>query len=256
MTLIGIPSFRGINSEKFAAKIANIYSDKFLDRIFQCLNVAEKNKREEFAVFLKKTAVSYLSAKDMNAGRIQPHQQKKIFEKYALALEQTRELYKEIITHNSTSANYHDALRDEIKNTEVQGIEKMFDPYVTVGDGKNSLGSIATTLFDEFLLMLAEAARKAPNYINENDKANMDTEYILWWLHRMGINWARFTKAPFVLGDWYKNEELGIKEDDNPNKKGLYFSSCIDVLYDLLNAVDKKITRADIETAMRKFKKL
>lgn len=255
MTLIGIPYFRGKKSAQFEAEVEKIYSGAFLLKAFRTLGVESYYDREEFTKFLKSIAVSYLSAKDMNSGRIQPNQQKKIFKKYQKSLEQTRALYKEVITHNSTSSNYHDAIRDEIKSTDIQGMDKMFDPYVTVGDGVNSLGSIATTLFDDFLGVLVTGAKKAPNYINENDKANMDKEYILWWLHRLGMNWNRFTEVNFGLGDWYTNEELNLSEDENPKKKGLYKSVSLDVAYDLLRAVDRKTTRADIETAMRKIVK-
>ncbi len=251
MTLIGIPYFRGKKSAQFEAEVEKIYSGAFLLKAFRTLGVESYDDREEFTKFLKSIAVSYLSAKDMNAGRIQPNQQKKIFKKYQKSLEQTRALYKEVITHNSTSSNYHDAIRDEIKSTDIQGMDKMFDPYVTVGDGVNSLGSIATTLFDEFLGMLVEGAKKAPDYINENDKANMDTEYILWWADRLKRYWPSYTAMPFSLGDWIKYSEEEQKKYSG--KKGFYKSVCVDVLTDLLTAIDEKIDRSDIETAVRKL---
>lgn len=256
MTLIGIPYFLGEASLQFEKDIDKIYSAQFLEKIFRRLGVSEPQKKNDFEKFLKSTAVSYLTAKDINAKRIQPNKQKDLFKKYASALENTRKLYNQIIEYNSTSSNYHDDIRDEIRITKIQGMDKMFDPYVTIGDGENSLGSTSTTLFDEFLGVLAEGARKAPDYIKEHDKADLSKEYILWWLHRIGSYWSDFTNVPFALGDWYKNEDFGIKESEGTKKKGLYYSEALDVLYELLVSVDEKITRADIETAMRKFKKM
>lgn len=77
MTLIGNPSFRGKKSAQFEAEVEKIYSGAFLLKAFRTLGVESYDDREEFAKFLKSIAVSYLSARDMNAGRIQPNQQRR-----------------------------------------------------------------------------------------------------------------------------------------------------------------------------------
>lgn len=256
MTLIGIPYFQGENSEKFAVQVDAIYSEEFLSKIFETLAVSDAGKREGFADLLKRVSVSYLTAQDINSGRIQPHQQKAVFERYASALEETQRRYKEIQQHNSTSANFHDALKDLIRETKTNALKNMFEPYVSVGDGEVSLGSLSTGLFDEFLSALIEAANKAPDYIDAHDKADLSKEYILWWLHRISLNWYQFTEISFALGDWLTNDELKVVDNGSLKKKGIYKSTSLDVLYDLLSAVDENITRKDIETAMRKFKKI
>lgn len=228
-------------------------STEFLNEICARLNISDLEKIIAFKIFVKKSAVSYLTGKAMNADRIQPHKQKTVFKNYASALEETKERYLEIERYNSTSANYHDALKDVIRTTDIAGLKEMFHHYITTGDGKETFGSISNTLFEHFLNALIQAAKNAPDYINENDKANLDKDYILWWVWKVSTQWSHFSDVPFTIGDWFKNEELGI---DRADKKGAYNSLCLDVLYDLLKAADNKITRKDIETAMRKFKKL
>jgi hypothetical protein len=256
MTLVGHPYSYGRNSDKFETQVTKIYSSQFLNDIFVLLDITDKGKKDDFKDFVVKVSTSYLSAKDMNQGRIQPNEQKKIFKKYIASLNEVQKYFQEIQKHNSTSANFNDSLRDAVKNTKHVWLQEMFHHYVSLGDGKLSLGSISSGAFDEFIKTLIEAAQNAPEYMNEHDKANIDKEYILWWLHKIGTNWERFTKVSFGLGDWFKEDEWEEKDIDNPDKRGRYKSTSLDVLYDLLKIIDKKITRADIETAMRKYKKL
>ncbi len=256
MTLVGIPYFWGKNSIKFEAEVSKIYSNEFLSKVFDRLDIFDVEQRNEFASFLKRTSAGYLTGKDINAGRIQPHRQKKMFKKYSSALRETQKQYQEVMENSSTSGNYNASIRDIVKGLDDPGMREMFAPYVTMGDGEKELGGISITLFDKFLGVLVEAAEKAPGYINENDKANLDKEYVLWWVDRLSRYWPDYTDVSFALGDWFTNEELGIDKSDLLKKKGLYKSLCLDVLYELLSVVDKKVTRADIETAMRKFKKI
>lgn len=254
MRTLPIPYFIGKKTPIFEKEVERIYSNEFLTKIYERLNIS-KDRQKEFAKFLKFTSTSYLSAKDMNAGRIQPNQQKNIYKNYVKCLQRTKKQYQEIIKHGSANNNFHDSLKDLLEKTEEPGMKEMFHPYIGL-EANGKLGGVAITLFEKFFNVLIEAAENAPSYINENDKANIEGEHILWWLNKMGMNWERFTDIPFVLGDWFSNEDLGLSDSENPDKKGLYFSECIGILYDLLNAVDKKITRADVETAMRKYKKI
>lgn len=236
----------------FADEIDGIYSKEFLNDKFDLLNVSD-DKRAEFSDFLKQTSVSYLSAIDMNTDRVQPNQQKKIFENYVTALKEAQRRYREIQESSPTNGNFHKALRAKVEKIESDGLKEMFHPYVYYSDNEEELqGGISIALFDDFLEALIETAQDAPSFIGKNDKANLEKDFILWWLARIGSNWLKYTDTPFTLGDWYTNKELNIVDE----KKGQYMSLCLDVLQDLLKAVDKKITRSDVETAMRKFKKI
>jgi hypothetical protein len=242
MSLNDVPFFVGKKSPEFKNHVEKIYDDAFLSKVFSQLNIVDKSKKQNFAKFLKKTAVSYLTGKDINSGRIRPSEQKEIFKNYTSALVEVKKRYKEVTGNNSTHANFHDSLKDVIRDSQIDGLAEMFSPYVSAGDGKGSYGGIADKMFTDFIESLIKAAENAPTYINENDKANIDNDFVLWWLRKLGQNWALYTNTLFSIGDYYK--ELGI-----------YKSSCLDVLSNLLMAIDKNITRKDIETTMRKYKK-
>lgn len=250
MTLIGIPHFLADVSLKYLEDMEEIYSEKFLDTIFFDLNIKDTDSREVFSDFLKKTAVSYLTAKKINAGRLQPHQQKKIYQKSSASFSVARENFIELAKHNSTNSNFHNALKDLIRDSDNQSLKEMFSPYLNFGsDGTESY---SIKILENFFDKLIEAADNAPNYIDQNDKANLDGEYILWWIHRIGMYWPNYTDVPFTLGEWFSYSELEVQKE---GKKGFYNSRCIDVLTELLIKIDKHITRSDIETGMRKYVK-
>ena len=242
MILTGIPYFQSSKSAQYRVEIEKIYSEDFLEGIYIRLNIYDYPKRKDFSSLLKDIAASYLTGKNMSSRRIRPNEQKTLFRDYATSLEEVRNIYNKIESFNTTSAHFHDALRDVIKDSKVIGLKEMFSPYITMGDGNKSLGGIANTIFIEFLGALVEAANKAPHYINENDKASMDNEFILWWLERVSKHWPSYTEIPIALGDWHKE----LKS---------YKSPSADILYNLLSAIDGQITRANIETAIRKLNK-
>lgn len=246
MTLIGAPFFLSSKNEYFTTKVNEAYSGDFFTTIYRNLDIQDSNIKKEFTNFITSTSVSYLNAKKMNSDKIQPYKQKKIFDDYQQALENVQRLFREIQKHNSTTANLHDSIRSIVQKSSDESMKEMFHPYF--GD---NFASYSTTTFDRYLSILIQSAEESPNYINEHDKANMAKDFIAWWVFRIGDYWSDFTDVPFTLGDWIKE----ANDSGKPNKKGIYKSRCIDVLYDLLKAIDKKITRADIETAVRKFKK-
>lgn len=251
MTIIDIPYFFGMNTPLYEEQVKAIYTYDFLKDKCQPLNLKNYN---EFSKYLIDASTSYLSAKEMNADRVTPREQKIIFKNFESSLKETLKHYLKVQQYGSTSANYHDALRDLVSKTEEAGMQEMFSPYVTLGDGKENLGGISITLFEKFLGVLIEASSNAPRHIKPYQKANISNDYILWWINRLGKYWTEFTDITFGLGDWYTNEQLGSSAVKG--KKGRYISTSLDVLYDLLHAVDNKITHSDIETAMRKYKKI
>lgn len=250
MIPLAIPYFSNKNLEQYTADIETIYNSSFLSKIFDTLNIDNQDHRTEFEEFLKSISVSYLCAKDMNSKRVQPNKQKQLFKNYRTALEQTKKCYREIQNQNPANSNFNKALREKVLSLENNAVKQMFFPYIYFSENEEEMqGGISIDLFDEFIQMLIEITQEAPGFIGAHDKANLEKDFILWWLSRISLTWSKFTSVPFTLGDWYTKEELNAE-------KGKYNSLCLDVLYDLLHAVDKKITRADIETAMRKFKKL
>jgi len=251
VSLIGIPYFFGKNTPLYEEQVQKIYNDNFLKEKCLPLNLKDFDK---FSKYLIDSSTSYLSAKDMNSDRVTPTEQKILFKNFENSLKETLKRYQEVQKYGATSANYHDALRNLVSKTEEAGMQEMFNPYVTLGDGKENRGGIAITLFEKFLGVLIQSSHNAPKYIKNYQKANIDSDYTLWWINRIGKRWSEFTDVTFGLGDWYTNEQLGSSSVEG--KKGRYISTSLDVLYELLHAVDNKITHSDIETAMRKYKKI
>src|SRR5690606_23013195 len=131
------PSFVGIKSPEFRENVEQIYNAQFLTQIFSQLNTKD-DKKEHFAEFLKKTAVHYLTGKDMNSGRLRPSEQKTIFSNYTSALKDVQKRFKGICGTSSTHANCHDSLKDVIRKTDTSGLSGMLSPYVSRGDGKGA----------------------------------------------------------------------------------------------------------------------
>tara|TARA_R110002126_G_scaffold3263_1_gene18378 strand:+ start:81027 stop:81779 length:753 start_codon:yes stop_codon:yes gene_type:complete len=245
----------GPNHIKIVAQIDAAYPDEFLHSICERLRTKDADKIEYFIERVKYSSVSYLNAIDMNSDRITPKQQNKLLDDYGSSLKEVQIRYRAVQEYGTSRAKFHKALRKRVEETEGTGMQEMFSPYVTLDKSEEVLGGIAISVFDKFLDVLIDAAEDAPNQSVGNDKAEIKGKFLVEWVASMAKSWPHYTQTSFAMGDWIKNDDSQIENSESNGKKGMYKSLCLDVLYDLLKAADKKITRSDLETAMRKFKK-
>ena len=209
------------------------YTEDFLEDICQRIEV-QSNKKETFKRRLKQAALDYLSAKSLNSDRIQPHQQKKILKEYSDALKETQEKYREVQKYSTTSGKLHKALGRIVSETEEEGMKQMFMPYVDTEQG-----SVASTLFEKFLGVIAEAAEQAPTEQVGKDQKVLSGNFLAFWVACIRIEWTECTDIPFQHGKSYK--EVG----DTIN-------ICPQILHELMIRIDPDVTKQRVNTSIRK----
>lgn len=218
--------------------IENNYTEDFLEDICQKIEV-KSDKKEVFKKCIKQAGLAYLNVKTLNSQRIQPHKQKEILLEYACALRELQEKYRQIEKYTTTSGKLHKALRRIVSETEEEGMKEMFNPYITLGDGKKKLGSISITLFEKFLGVLAEAAERAPTEKTGKDQKVLSGDFQAFWVARIRREWIECTDIPFQHGKTYK--EIG----DTIN-------ICPQILYELIIKIDPDVTKQRVNTSIRK----
>lgn len=232
---------------KFLEQVHGLYSKQFLKKTYDRLSIADEKKRKEFVDYAVYNAVNYLDACEINQDRLPVFKQRKILENYKTSLKRAKREFNKVESNSAVNSVFHSTLRKKIKTCENADIEKMFHPYMQIRGGKHEFWYRSEPLFNHFLDILIETAGEAHKNIREDFKADLRKKFLLDWVTLMRKDWSYFTDITFGLGDWLKGSELGNEE------QGMYKSVCVDVLYDLFHVVDKKITRSEIENAIRKI---
>lgn len=224
--------FLGSNHIQISREVDKVYTDEFLKKICDSLKI--KNfKRKKFKKCVRDAGISYLNVVDMNSNRITPKKQTKILENYANALDEVQRQYRNIQQYTTTSGKLGKSLRKTVSKTKEPGMKDMFYPYV---DG----GSMATTLFDKFLGVIAEAARKAPEENIGHDKKTIEGKLIAFWVASIRYGWLSCSNVPFEHGKTYK--EMG-GDTTNP---------CPEILCLLFEQISPNTPKTRVKTALRK----
>lgn len=213
----------------------NAYPDEYLEEFFLKVGVQEEDQKRLFAEKVRYAGGRYLDLKRMNAGRYPPHKQNKVLDRYRQSLEQVLNIYKEIQETPVVRGKLERAVRERYEKTTEPEMKKMFHPYCTDS-------GMATTLFENFLYELIQAADESKEQLRGYDKADLSNEFFVNWLTVIGKYWPKSAAVKFALGKYDK-------------EAGIYTSPCIPILQDIVSKIEFGISEKDVETALRRIKK-
>lgn len=179
----------------------NAYPDEYLEEFFLKVGVQEEDQKRLFAEKVRYAGGRYLDLKRMNAGRYPPHKQNKVLDRYRQSLEQVLNIYKEIQETPVVRGKLERAVRERYEKTTEPEMKKMFHPYCTDS-------GMATTLFENFLYELIQAADESKEQLRGYDKADLSNEFFVNWLTVIGKYWPKSAAVKFALGKYDK--EAGI----------------------------------------------
>lgn len=208
-----------------------LYTIEFLEETCKpmCLSIEAK---EAFFKYLEHAGNEYLSLKKSNSNRIQKNQQQEIFNNFKNLLAGVNQKHQEIINDNAMSAKFYNALRIELSKDIEPQIKEMFNPYI------NS-GGIVPSFFSKFLDVLILASENAINQNVGNDRTDISSKILAYWLASIRNKWPKESTVSFALGTHLK-------------EAGGYKSKSADILYNLILGIVPEIEKKDVITAMRK----
>jgi hypothetical protein len=220
--------------EKTAHQIAKkAYPVSYMNQVCKRIGIQGKEK-ETFCKRIRHSGERYLILTKINSDRITPTEQKRLLNRYKNSLKESLANYKMINKYSTTSAKLGKATRKKYEGALESGMKEMFEPYF------NST-SMAPTLFENFLFLLAEAAENAKSENVGNDKADLSGVFLTEWVASVAKCWPSDATIGFVTGSYYKESKI-------------YKSECISILKELICRVEPRISRKNIETAVRKVK--
>jgi hypothetical protein len=210
------------------------YSAAYLKSLCKKIGIKGKDKQKYFSERVRYAGGKYLDLKRWNSGRIQPHQQNKLFDKYKEAMEQALKIHKAIQVSTPASGKFGKAIRKKYEETTESGMKEMFHPYCTDT-------GMAPTLFEKFLMELIAAADDAKNQLVGNDAADLTPQFFADWLTAIGKAWPEDATVKFSLGKYDKEGKI-------------YTSRCIPILHEIICKLESDTTEKYIQTTLRKIK--
>ena len=216
------------------------YSKEFFDGLFNKLDVTGQDEQYDFIVTICAAAELYQTFKGLNKEENTRQFQKDRLKKLQNALTKTIE------TLNDSSDNYfgypqyfYSKLSRKFKDRSVKKdfVSRKLKKFITKRFEPNDYVDNITAHL-EFLLSVSKEIEDGDLHLDRS----VARTALARWIHKIGDEWTRYSKVPFITGAYYKNTG--------------YNSEAVIILTDILQKVDPTIEKKNIATELRRYGKV